>query len=536
MTCTWKNQHVRGQLFALSKALTRLLRHNAAAEGLPLRPDGLFCLDDVVRTREMRQQRATSAELLQAICVEPSKRAKGAPRRGSNWTKRRHLREAEAKRAATGADSGFELLERERDRMAAEVPRSCASSSDMFGKAESRLRSLLRSDLRQGPDLGPGTARTGFHERWRGERTDLFSSLSGADDEAAASGQQLDVLREGFAERGEAWLRAELEKHNVRELHGVAAAASIVTGISPSPAGGDKWNRPPFWHEIAELVEPGARIVDRRKNAFADDEGEDLAHPADVMALAQGGKQLLHWNIGEEPVIKSMRRWPLQCRGVPRAMGGQQLPALVTQRVRHKLTLTLGETLSQPKVSKATVDEELTPPVPNYYAAEPGSIYDGASGTDNYDTYKRRGDVTPKQADEEGDQQTAKPRGTANPCRTDDGRAPRVTLERSDARDHRGKKEQEVEDSPPDWAGSSDDDERATHQNLSRDRNWPWRAAGRPWDHGNSSGVLAQRPNEPSGEPRRRQRDSIEDRGDGGAYGAAEKNGEDYLAQATDSE
>ena len=57
--------------------------------------------------------------------------------------------------------------------------------------------------------------------------------------------------------------------------------------ISPSPAGGDKWNRPPFWHEIAELVEPGARIVDRRKNAFADDEGEDLAHPADVMALAQ---------------------------------------------------------------------------------------------------------------------------------------------------------------------------------------------------------------------------------------------------------
>ncbi|CAE7455624.1 unnamed protein product, partial [Symbiodinium microadriaticum] len=369
----------------------------------------------------------------------------------------------------------------------------------------------------------------------------------------------------------------------LRDACSIASIYSAVPEISPSPAGGDKWNRPPFWHEIAELVEPGARIVDRRKNAFADDEGEDLAHPADVMALAQdtpearartgqgssaalllrdaaddfrcvdcwfqsqfGGALAVHdgtqtdepepSHANMEPVIKSMRRWPLQCRGVPRAMGGQQLPALVTQRVRHKLTLTLGETLSQPKVSKATVDEELTPPVPNYYAAEPGSIYDGASGTDNYDTYKRRGDVTPKQADEEGDQQTAKPRGTANPCRTDDGRAPRVTLERSDARDHRGKKEQEVEDSPPDWAGSSDDDERATHQNLSRDRNWPWRAAGRPWDHGNSSGVLAQRPNEPSGEPRRRQRDSIEDRGDGGAYGAAEKNGEDYLAQATDSE
>ncbi|OLQ12718.1 hypothetical protein AK812_SmicGene3312 [Symbiodinium microadriaticum] len=56
-----------GRLFALSKALTRLLRHKAAAEGLPLRPDGLFCLDDVVRTREMRQQRATSAEILQAL-------------------------------------------------------------------------------------------------------------------------------------------------------------------------------------------------------------------------------------------------------------------------------------------------------------------------------------------------------------------------------------------------------------------------------------------------------------------------------------
>ena len=77
---------------------------------------------------------------------------RGAPRRGSNWTKRRHLREGRS--ATTGADSGFELLERERDRMdarlepltprgrsdaqAAEVPRACASSSDMFGKAKSR--------------------------------------------------------------------------------------------------------------------------------------------------------------------------------------------------------------------------------------------------------------------------------------------------------------------------------------------------------------------------------------------------------------
>ena len=59
-----------------------------------------------------------------------------------------------AKHATTGADSGFELLDRERDRMdarlepltprdrsdaqASEVPRSRASASDMFGKAESR--------------------------------------------------------------------------------------------------------------------------------------------------------------------------------------------------------------------------------------------------------------------------------------------------------------------------------------------------------------------------------------------------------------
>ena len=47
-----------------------------------------------------------------------------------------------AKHATTGADSGFELLERERDRMDARLepltPRGRASSSDMFGKAESR--------------------------------------------------------------------------------------------------------------------------------------------------------------------------------------------------------------------------------------------------------------------------------------------------------------------------------------------------------------------------------------------------------------
>ncbi|OLQ00027.1 hypothetical protein AK812_SmicGene17351 [Symbiodinium microadriaticum] len=42
-------------------------------------------------------------------------------------------------------------------------------------------------------------------------------------DKATASRQQLNVLREGFAEHGEAGLRAELKKHNISELYGVAA-------------------------------------------------------------------------------------------------------------------------------------------------------------------------------------------------------------------------------------------------------------------------------------------------------------------------
>ena len=45
--------------------------------------------------------------------------------------------------------------------------------------------------------------------------------------EFMASQRQLHVLRQGFAERGEAWLHAELEKHSVRELHWVAAAAGV---------------------------------------------------------------------------------------------------------------------------------------------------------------------------------------------------------------------------------------------------------------------------------------------------------------------
>ena len=42
-----------------------------------------------------------------------------------------------------------------------------------------------------------------------------------------ASQRQLRVLRQGFAEHGEDWLRKELDKHSVRELRGVAAAAGV---------------------------------------------------------------------------------------------------------------------------------------------------------------------------------------------------------------------------------------------------------------------------------------------------------------------
>ena len=45
--------------------------------------------------------------------------------------------------------------------------------------------------------------------------------------ECMASQRQLRVLRQGFAEHGEDWLRKELDKHSVRELRGVAAAAGV---------------------------------------------------------------------------------------------------------------------------------------------------------------------------------------------------------------------------------------------------------------------------------------------------------------------
>ena len=54
-----------------------------------------------------------------------------------------------------------------------------------------------------------------------------LSSSFCEDGEGAASGQLLQKFRGGFAERGEELLRVELDKHGVRELRGVAAAAGL---------------------------------------------------------------------------------------------------------------------------------------------------------------------------------------------------------------------------------------------------------------------------------------------------------------------
>ena len=59
-------------------------------------------------------------------------------------------------------------------------------------------------------------------------RCGAFLSSFCQDDEAAVSRQRLKVLRDDFAECGEAWLRDELASHNVKQLHGVAAAAAAA--------------------------------------------------------------------------------------------------------------------------------------------------------------------------------------------------------------------------------------------------------------------------------------------------------------------
>ena len=48
----------------------------------------------------------------------------------------------------------------------------------------------------------------------------------------------------------------------------------------------------------------------------------------------------------------------------------------------------------------------------------------------------------------------------------------------------------------PDRGGSSDD-----NRQEALNQQWPWGPAGRPSDGGGSTGVLAERPNEPVGDP-----------------------------------
>ena len=62
---------------------------------------------------------------------------------------------------------------------------------------------------------------------------------------------------------------------------------------------------------------------------------------------------------------------------------------------------------------------------------------------------------------------------------------------------HEIKEQPMANDTPPDWGGDSQTDEE---MQLS---SWPWGEQGRPSDLGQSRGVLGQRPNEPTGEPRR---------------------------------
>ena len=83
-------------------------------------------------------------------------------------------------------------------------------------------------------------------------------------------------------------------------------------------------------------------------------------------------------------------------------------------------------------------------------------------------------------------------------------RVRRENLEEDAARE---KKEQPVDsDTPPDWGGDTDDEGPPP--------NWPWGERGRPSDLGLSAGVLADRPNEPSGVPRHQQGEpGGEDRG-----------------------
>ena len=62
--------------------------------------------------------------------------------------------------------------------------------------------------------------------------------------------------------------------------------------------------------------------------------------------------------------------------------------------------------------------------------------------------------------------------------------------------------EEQLNDTPPDWRGGSSEEEAQQPDTSS----WPWGAAGRPSDRGESIGVLTEKRQEPAGEPLPRHR------------------------------
>ena len=132
------------RLFRLSKALTRLLRHKAAEEELPLREDGFFEVEAIVRTREMRSHGARSAEILYAIQQDSKKRYTLRHFDGVPW-----VRAAQGHSQAVRKDLVMRRLRRR------ELPPYL-----YHGTRSRNCRSILRGGLLAG---GPSGCRTDIH-------------------------------------------------------------------------------------------------------------------------------------------------------------------------------------------------------------------------------------------------------------------------------------------------------------------------------------------------------------------------------------
>ena len=132
------------RLFRLSKALTRLLRHKAAEEGLPLRADGFFNVEAIIQTSEMRSHGARSAEILHAIQQDAKKRYTLRHFDGVPW-----VRAAQGHSQSVSKDLLMRKLRRQ------ELPPYL-----YHGTRAGNYRSILRSGLLAG---GPSGCRTDIH-------------------------------------------------------------------------------------------------------------------------------------------------------------------------------------------------------------------------------------------------------------------------------------------------------------------------------------------------------------------------------------